>query len=253
MSIQSFISQKIGGKGAEEVGIGGFTMLARVRETYDISAEAPSTYLEDGSSVEDHIIQNPVLLTIEGAVSDVYVAPSAVQQLAPRVAATVGQIGVYLPSRTAAQAQKAAALASSALDQVRRLDRIVNDGAQVLSLLGDKAPAAEAGGLQAKFTRAMEALVRGGQRVNIDMPYRTFKNMYVTLFQPSWDNQAKVTRFKLVAKEIRIADESTGAQRSLIASPSEGLSGTADPTADKGVQAGKPTPTSLLGTITGLF
>lgn len=253
MAILDFINQKIGKQGLEQVGIGGFTMMVRTRETYDESAEVPTTYLEDGSSVEDHIIINPITVTIEGAVSDVFVSPSALQQISPRIASTIGQIGIYLPPRSASQAQKVAALASTAVDKIRQLDRVVQDGQQVLSLFGDRSAPSDSGTLQSKFVQSMSALVKGRQVISIDMPYRTLDSMYITLFQPSWDNQEKTTRFKIVAKEIRIADESTGAQQSLIASPSQGLSGTADPLADKGVQAGKKAPTSLLGTITGLF
>jgi len=72
------------GKDGEEVGIGGFTAFAQISEKFSRSAKVPTTFLEDGSHVNDHIIREPLTVSIEGNVSDVYAQPSAPVAAFPR-------------------------------------------------------------------------------------------------------------------------------------------------------------------------
>jgi len=53
------------GKDGEEVGIGGFTAFAQIREKFKRSASVPVTYLENGTHVNDHIIREPKTISIE--------------------------------------------------------------------------------------------------------------------------------------------------------------------------------------------
>lgn len=244
-----FLSAQLGGEGEQRVGIAGFTMLARVRNTYGYSSEVPTTFLEDGSSVEDHIILNPLRLSIEGSVGDIYLEETPLQELSDTVASTAGQIGIYLPERTQTQRQAIAQITSGIGDAVGAIDSLLDSGAQAASLLGSAG--LEGKSLRERFVDTMEALHFGRQTVDIEMPYRTFSNMRINVDFET-DNREKVLKFKIEAQQIREADEAFSEVSGLLSNPSPAINGQGQGLTDKGVQEGAETETSLLGTLLGL-
>jgi len=62
------------GKDGEEVGIGGFTAFAQISEKFKRSASVPVTYLENGTHVNDPHHSRAKTISIEGNVSDLFVA-----------------------------------------------------------------------------------------------------------------------------------------------------------------------------------
>lgn len=243
-----FLNARIGQESDTKVGIGGFTMFARVRNRYSYTSEVPTTYLEDGSSVEDHIILNPITLSIEGDVSDVYVSPEDAVPPAPVVPSFAGRITAFLPSRTQSQIQKANGILTDVRNAISAADEILDAGAQVLSLLGSGSSAGKS--VQESFIDTMESLHFGRQLVDIEMPFRTFKNMRVQC-EISTDNQSKKITFKIDATEVRIADQALSSIGSLIVNPSPEIDGQGQEQADKGVQEGTSQPSSFLNTIRG--
>lgn len=231
-----------------KVGIAGFTLLARVRNTYAFTSEVPTTYLEDGSSVEDHIILNPVPITIEGRVADVFVQQSFTEAVSSVAASTAGAIGVFAPERTSTMLQKVGSLAASANDALAKIDSLIGAGVQVASFLG--VISTEGKTLREKFVDTMESLHFGLQVVDIEMPYRTFKNMRINVTFDT-DNVDDALNFKIEAVQVRTAEQALSSAGSLLPDPSPALNGQAQTEADKGVQEGASVDTSLLGTILG--
>lgn len=266
MAVVDFLNRRIeGDTGAEEVGIGGFRMLARTRQTTNLTSQAPTSYLEDGSSASDHIVLDPLVIQIDGSVADVFIEPAAVTGELRRLQSTVGTFAGYLPGRTQAQLQRINGLATQVLDRARQIDRIVEDGKQVLSFLGDQRPAASVS-LRERFVDSMEALHYGKQLISIDMPYRRLESMRITSFSYSVDNQREAITFSIRAQKVRITDTqfvqleqqatgTTGTNAPVAAGANgqaaEGLGKQTQPETDKGVQEGEDRPRSVLSSIFG--
>jgi hypothetical protein len=231
--------------GLEEVGIGGFTAFVRIRDSFKLSAEVPNTPVETGANIADHIIRQPLTLTIEGDVSNVYLRGDPIIAGIQRAQAEIGNLSSqFAPARTQAQLAKLNALANTALDAIARLQSIASAGAQVVGLFGNndaqKPP-------QELFIDAMEALHYGGQVIDIDMPYRTRRNMVITSFEANTDNEADSTGFTIEAQQITFAE----LEFVEVATPSPGLGGQTDSTTEQGTQAGEPVERSLLSNIFG--
>jgi hypothetical protein len=248
--VRDFLNAKVGGEREQRIGIAGFTMLARIRDTYNYTSEVPTTYLEDGSSVEDTIVLNPTRLSIEGLVADVFVEQDALQEAVEAQSTTIGQISIYAPERTQSQRQTVASIVADVGDAIDAADELIDAGGQVSQLFGSAGT--EGKTLRERFVDTMESLHFGRQLVSIEMPYRTFDNMRINV-EIETDNRDEAIRFKIDAAEVRTADEAVSEVSGLLSNPSPGLGGQAESVTDKGVQQGEEVETSLLGTITGLL
>jgi len=103
MAIIDYLNRPFEQTDKEEIGIGGFTALVRVNESTSLTSQAPTIYLEDGSFAQDHIILDPMVLTIDGDVSEIHIKQSAFSEEQSRINANVGVIAQYLPSKTQMQ------------------------------------------------------------------------------------------------------------------------------------------------------
>jgi hypothetical protein len=231
----------------QEVGIGGFTALVRIRESYNLTASVPATPVEDGSVVHDHIILDPLTISIEGDVSDVHLREAPPLRDARQQQAEIGNLtSQYAPARTQTQLSQIAALANDALEASRRIDAQLDRGEQIGTLFGNQD--AESTTNRQLFLDHMEALRNGRQLIAIDMPYRRCDRMVITALSVRYDNETDSTTFNLEAQQVRLAElQFVAVQRR----KAGGLGGQTDAQANKGAQAGKPVERSLLSNITG--
>ena len=224
----------------EEIGIGGFTALVRVRESYRLTTEVPETPVEDGSFVNDHIIRRPLTITIEGNLADVFIRRSALATVTTRVLAEIGNVASqFLPPRTQSQIAKAAALGNDVTDALRRLDSVLDAGTQAFNFLGNRDTTTK--GLRETFLDHIESYHRAKTVLSIDMPYRRLDNMVITSFVSSTDNVEDTTTFTLEAQQLQYASTIYAE----VATPAPGLGGQADAESDKGVQEGEGVTESL--------
>lgn len=233
----------------KEIGIGNFTALVRVRESYKLTADVPATPVEDGSFINDHIILNPIALSIEGSVSDIHLRQAPIIRDFIRVQAEIGNLSSqYATPRTQSQLNKISALANDAADAVRQLDALVSAGEQAASFFGNKDASSKS--LREQFLDQMEALYFGKQAFTIDMPYRQHTNMTITSFTSSTDNTTAETTFTLEASQLRFAELQIVA---IAPSPSSGAGGQLDGETDQGAQEGTPVERSLFGNVVDAF
>lgn len=224
----------------DEIGIGGFTALARVRESYRLTAEVPETPVEDGSFVNDHIIIRPLTVTIEGSVADVFIRRAALATTTTRVLAEIGNVASqFAPPRTQSQIAKAAALANDVTDALRRLDSVLDAGTQAFNFIGNRDTTTK--GLRESFIDMIEGYHKAKTVLSIDMPYRRLDNMVITSFVSSTDNVEDTTTFTIEAQQLQYASTIYAE----VATPAAGLSGQTTAGSDKGVQEGEDVTESL--------
>lgn len=231
----------------EEVGIGGFVLLARVRNSTTLTARAPTTPLEDGSFANDHIVNEPMELIIEGEVSNIHVRPRPAIQLQRRVAAEIANISVYLPPRTQAQLSRVNELANDVSDALRSIDDFIDRGRQALDFFGNKDT--DSKGLIEQFIDYIEALHYGKQLFSISMPFRVHDNMVMTSVEFDEDNMNENLGFTLRAQKIRFVETEVRDVTEFFPDPAGSLDGQSDGESDKGAQAGEDVPRSFLSTV----
>ena len=240
-AIEDFLTRPLQGAPSQEIGIGGFTAMVRIRDSYKLTAEVPATPVEDGSFVNDHIILKPLTISIEGHVSDVHLRASPAIRQFQRVQAEVGNLtSQYSIGRTESQLSEASALANDAADAIRQADALLDAGDQALDFFGNRDT--ESKGLQEQFLDAMEALHFGQQVIAIDMPFRRHESMVITAFQKNTDNVTNETTFTIEAQQLQFAD----LQFVEVKVPAAGLNGQTDAETNKGAQEGEPVESSLL-------
>jgi len=245
MAVADYLNRYRPGAEAKEIGIGGFTALARVSETYKLGADAPDAAVEDGSFVHDHVILKPITLAITGSVSDVHVRRNPIVRDFIRAQAEIGNLtSRYAPNRTPSQVAKLGAIANAAADALRQLDALLAAGEQVNKLFGNKDPAGKT--IREQFMDDMEALYFGKQAFTIDMPYRQFTNMVITAITFSTDNAQDDTGFSLEAKQLTFAKLETV---QIAPAPAGGTGGQLETEKDQGTQSGEPVEKSLAGQI----
>ena len=246
-AIDDFLNRSRENTPIQRIGIGGFTALARVSEGFSLTSQAPTSYLEDGSFANDHIILEPLTITIEGVVADVYIEKPQ-ESIVQSTKREIGNITRYLPLKTQSQIQRTNELINDINDKIKQASQAVEDGKQLLDFLGNKDEDGSAGHRET-FIGAMEALHYGKQVVPIDMPYRRYESMRITAVSVVRDNQNEALRFQLAAQKVRIADVIYVETKKLFKKPATGTGGKTESEVSKGVQQGKSTSRSALDFI----
>lgn len=218
---------------AQEIGIGGFNLFARVSDSTAYETQAPTSVVEDGSYIGDHLINAPIKLNISGDVSDVFLNPPPVSQSAARLP-TVGAITALAPGRTVSQAQRVARIINTATDRYRQIDTAIKNGRPVSDFAGNKAGTKP---IREQFIDFIEAVHYGKQLITISMPYRQHESMAVTSVTITRDNQRKALSFSLTAQKFRIAQTTFTELSQFYSKPSPAVASQVAGESDKGVQS----------------
>jgi len=221
---------------AETVGIGGFTAFAQISEKFKRSAKVPTTFLEDGSHVNDHIIREPLTVSIEGNVSDLFVLPSEPVAILQEHQAQIGKITQYAPARTQAQLSRVSGLVNDFTSAMDKADALISSAQGAAKYLGNQDKEAQTN--IESFLDAMKGLQATDKLIKISTSFKTYTDMYITSLEVTRDNQNRAINFTLEAQKVRIAQtlftKTTAAQNASIAT-----AGQTDGETDKGAQEGE--------------
>lgn len=174
---KTILPDKLVGSDYEKIGIGGFTMYASVTEVATKTATVTANPVEDGSTLNDHIIKNPDTLTITGEVANVFIKnpiiPITVQEVVP----AVGIVQNYLPSRTATQISKINALASNVEDYIEAADSAIDKGAQLFDYFTGKKANTTIGD---KFLEFFDTVHESNSTIDVECIDKIYNNMVIT-------------------------------------------------------------------------
>lgn len=208
------------------VGIGGFTALVRLTDTYIRTIELPTSYLEDGTHIMDQIILNPVEITITGDVSDIHIPGSSSVDAVEQDTQNIGEIGQYKQEKSPSQQKINDDIIDSDLDDEDSDNQYTaSEGLQKSN--------------QTEFADHMKSLQDSKSLFSIEMPDRTYKNMAMASLELDYDNEGNSTGFTIVASQLRFAITKTEA---IAKNPSAGLGGQTKSDKDKGTQEPKEDP-----------
>lgn len=238
----------------EQVGIGGFTLFARVSDQTQYSTASPTSVVEDGSYIGDHLINAPIKLTISGDVADIFFNEPPKTRSESRLP-TVGKITSFLPARTPSQLQRVAKILNSAADRRREIDERMSLGSNPTAYTGNKSAGKP---IREQFVDFIESIHYGKQLVTISMPYRNHESMAINDVTVVRDNQRQALTFTLTAQKFRIAKTIYSDVSRLYKKPAPSVKSQTGGTADKGVQspksgdgAGKKKEKSVLTAVLG--
>lgn len=229
-------AQESGKATVKKVGIGGFSMFARVGDSTTYPSQVPVDVLEDGSIASDDIIIGPIEIKISGTVSDIYAdaKPNSALALLPDYS-KYGEVIEYIPSKTQQQLQKINEIADRAEQKILEAKRLVDKGADLFGLVGNPV-AGGAKGIREQFLDFIEAVYYGKQLISIEVDYRTHENMALSSLVITTDNQTQETKFEAGFTKINFTKLTTTAIEQQFKSPSSAAKSKTAGVANKGSQ-----------------
>jgi hypothetical protein len=187
----------------QQIGIAGFYMMAVARQGYLKSTTVPVIPLENGSYAVDHIIQNPLVIEMEGSVADIWESPSLLQNTYVRALAEIGNVDQYLPDYTRQQINQINAFIQDGQNIIRQLDSYINSGAQLIDIFSVNS---EAVGIVERFENLMNSLIDTDQVIPIQLRNKVYQNMTITNFQVVQPHEFETAiEFRVTAVQLRYA------------------------------------------------
>lgn len=249
--IKKYLAAQFKNDEAEPVGIGGFNTLAKVNEKVSRTRQSPTVYLEDGEPLNGHIIREPLMITIVGEVSDLHVAPVEANAIIREAEATLGLVTQFLPVRTQSQINKVSALANDVSGAIDKADSLIASSKKIASYLGFTGTQGKSN--IEKFIDTMESIHDSDVLINIDAPFRTYKNMSLSLLDYERNNTTNSLSFTLEFMELRFTESIFVLDGNPAKNPSAANNGAQGSLVEKGIQEGKKVESILSKYIGGLF
>ena len=250
-TISQLYNQATTGYVPQDVGIGGFKMYVALAVATSYDTQAPTSYLEDGSAVTDHLVNQPITLNMTINVADIFrdegLAPG-IENLVRRTQAEVGVVTKYLSPRSKATEQRINSLLADVNDAYDALDTYYTEGEQLFSFFGDKTGTTA----QKDFFNFLDKTRNSKHLLSIQTAFRTYKSMALVSATPTQNNQTQYTSINLRFQEVRVAETKTGKILPPENSRAKGTGGDTGGAVNKGDQAGK-TPTSLLRSLSNFI
>lgn len=223
----------------EEIGIGGFKLFARVNQSTQYKAQVPDFVLEDGSYVNDHIINNPIMLSINGEIGSTFF--QKLQSYIPDFLtgsqqSAISNVGVYLPSRTTSQLSTINGLRSDANSYLSQLNRMESVGTELFDVFNGTSAQKEKDN-QEQFIAFLESVYYSKQLIDIEMPYKKHTTMALTDLSIERNNTENSVKFTANFKKVQFAQIVYTSASKYFKKPSGGdTSKKTESKKDKGIQ-----------------
>lgn len=251
MSFTDGIAKSLSGTKQEtEIGIGGFRLFAKVNESTNYSNVVPIDVLEDGTNSTDDIINNPIVVSINGVVGDLFVEPTNFPELISKDYSLVGEVTALLPSKSMQQLQRISQINTQLREASLLADRAKRIGGNVKEFFNNSASTAKSA--QDKFVEFMEVIYYSGQPIKLSTNRRDYDNMALSDLTIDENNEDGEVKFSVRFTQINFLELVFVEVRKKYSSPSGAVSGKTSGVASKGGQTPESnTETSLLSSIFG--
>lgn len=247
MSFVSGLTESLSNtKATKEIGIGGFIGFARTSESTKYTNTLPTEVLEDGSNASDDIINNPIVVTIEGSVGDIIVEGKEYPEIIPQEINQLGEVSALLPPSSQQQFQRLTQINDQARDAILQAERVERIGQSVYDFVSGNSNSAKA--VQQKFVDYMESIHFSRVPIEISVSYKEYKNMALQDLTISRNNTDGETKFTAVFMQQLYASllYSTVANA---AAPSPAISGKTADQANNGGQNPESNEESVLSAV----
>lgn len=161
------------------IGIGGFIAECRINDSITRTSYVPEYVVEDGSILNDHIVNAPLSIQIDGEIADIYIQPSPIVNEYQKINEKLGVIEQYIPAKTATQLSKIKGYIQTGVDAVAKVDKVIGDINYLLSAAGF---GTDVDGHQKDFVKFLESNHKSKQLITIETALGIYSNMRITSY-----------------------------------------------------------------------
>lgn len=193
-------------------GIAGFKFHVPQSEQIRFENEITDHYVESNYAIQDHIARKPVVITLSGLVGDYFYSVNQIEDMLALITPTITLVKEFIPQiRSITKRQKI----DFAEEQKQKIIKQENGSYKVLangkeyeyefntmdlfslfqSLYKLKSP-------QTRAFIFFEALWKSGARFSVETTWKRYDNMVVQSLTPKRDNNADITEFTIVCKQM---------------------------------------------------
>ena len=251
MTFKSGIDKALGNTKKEtEIGIGGFKLFAKIRDTTNYKNIVPVDFLEDGTNATDDIINEPITVSIDGVVGDAFVGEVNYPEIATKDYSAVGEISALLPSFSSAQSQAISQINTQLREATLLAKRVERIGGNVIELFDNSASTSKSD--QDKFVEFMEAVYYSGQPIQVSTNRRDYDNMALSDLSIEENNETGSVEFTAKFSQINYLQLVYAEVSNAYAAPSKALAGKTSSVSNQGGQTPEANAeTSLLSSLFG--
>lgn len=203
----SFIREKSdslsSAKTKSEIGIGKFVAFAKISESVKYSNTVPIDVLEDGSNASDDILNNPIVISIDGEVGDIMVPDRQFPEIVPLSLNSLGEISALLPAKSQQQFQRLTQINDQARDLILQAERVERIGQNLYDFVSGSVNGAKTP--QEEFVEYVEKIYTDRLPVTLSTSYRNYKNMALTELTINRNNSDGVLKFSASFTKISFA------------------------------------------------
>ena len=193
---------------ADVKGISGWMFDIPMGESISSKVSISKHYMENGSVVNDHAINEPDEITLSGLVGElVYRRPQGVEGALNDATSRLSAVNAYLGPMTQGATQKAALIASQAAYIANQAAAIAKRAKGVVDFFTGKDASLT---LQQKAYLEITALQKTHQLVTVVTPWTVHYNMLIAQVTPSQDESSNdFSTFSVILQEARFTDIET--------------------------------------------
>lgn len=200
-------------------GIAGFKFHIPQTEAIKLENDITDHFTETNSTIQDHIAQKPITITLTGLVGDYFYSVNQIEDMLARIVPTLTLVKEFLPSVSAATAflkskkintfnslkSKIASKYSGNETEAFKLNASTSVAAADFSYMDLFALFQQLYKLKSAQTRAyifFECLWKARGLVTVETTWKRFNNMAVQSISVRRDNNADITDFSATFKQI---------------------------------------------------
>jgi hypothetical protein len=222
-------------------GIGGFVFDYLGEESLAMESDITDHFVENNTTVQDHVARKPIRVTMRGFVSELAVpAPQGVVGLLASLQSGLTQIDAYLGSYTPGMVQIISKAITQAQNVVNNVETTLAKVQNVVMLFPGAPPPVT---IQERVYLQLLSLWLNNVPVAVETPYSTIPNMMierVSMIQP--DDTKGWSDISVTLKQLRFVEIESVADTGQFAAR---RAQQAQSATNKGVTPGSPVPQSL--------
>lgn len=234
------------------LGIAGFYLSAKIRETTSRSATLTNNYVEDGSYVSDNIILDPLGVTIEGQVSNIEIRDSSETDVTTFIQDKTADIvsTLYTINRSVQAVQRIKEIATSQDFNYKKLIEGIEQGETLYNLFtGNRKDIIQ------NFDEFMTRIWQSKTPILIETYLKNYDNMVIVAYSSTKniEDEGKLD-YSITFQQARYAKTIlTKVVQNQKKNPTGSMKNQTKDISDKGVTNGKKVPTSILSDTINLF
>lgn len=187
-----------------QTGIAGFKFHIQEQERIEFDSQITTHYVEDNRPVQDHIAQNPVMITVKGLQGDFFYSVNPIEDTLALVTPTMSLVKQFIPKINAfEQQQKVKKLkeANSKKDNKSFVSKYINNfnNVDLFTMFQDLYRLTSA---QTRAYYFFKALYKSKALFSVETSWERYDNMVLKSMRPLRDNSLDISDYTLTFQQI---------------------------------------------------